>query len=444
MHEAGPHHCEDESVVLTIVDAIGNRAPRHLNPKGRQMQRWIGRLLLITACLNAALGPKPATASERQIGAAAAPQVSRLLELVVVTDHEMFLRYGADTSAVVRARVATADKIFRRELGVGLHLARIVVFETPDDPFDTPEGNQAIYGLADELASNRSRFVPSPSRADLLHLLTAREVGNPRGVSGGGGPCSGGGSASRFDTDDVVLEHELAHGIGALHDTGTCHGPYIMSGGGNGTSFSPCSKAEIAAALAQKTCQFEENLPTCRWYPADGDGDGLCDVLDRCASGTELLGVKLKLSAYRSMLLSGTANAGTTTVNPVADGLRVVVQTSAGGEVFDVEVPGGAYDAVTRRGWKTYGNGTRWTFVSKQTAVGGIVSKVILKAISDAPGWFAFTIQGTGSGVHPSVAGLAPRATLMLGADAAMCAETSFPSFACRTSGSGKILSCRN
>lgn len=408
------------------------------------MHPRVGKLL-IALCLAVAIETNCAAATELHVGAAAVPQVSRMLELVVVTDYEMFLRYGADTRAVVRERVNRADEIFRRDLGVGLHLARIVVFETPDDPFEAPEGVDAIQTLASELQAYRSQIVQFPSRADLVHLFTAREVLLVAGNSAGG-VCSHAASVSYFTTDAPrYFEHELGHDLGARHDVGSSCGDddYIMSGGGNGDSFSPCSKAAIAATLAQTSCQFEEDLPWCQ-SNADGDGDGLCDTLDLCTSETTLLDVKLKVNAYRSMEFSATANAGAASVDPAVEGLRVILQTAAGGEVFDVTVPGGAYDAATRRGWTVSGNGNRRTFVSKKTAVGGIVSKVILRSVPGAPGWFKFSVQGIGAEFHPSVAGGEPRATLMFGHELTRCADASFPSYTCRSASSGRSLVCRS
>jgi len=379
--------------------------------------------------------------------AAAAPAPGPVIELMVVADYELFQRHGADTVAVIRSRVNGADHILRRELGVGLHLAEVVVFDTPDDPFVTPAANGAVVDLLVELGSYGASLFAERKRPDLLYLFTGRFVGLPAAITYLGGAC-GSPSSNAVGvvppaSDGFVLEHEIGHSLGAVHDnlTACAGGRYVMTTTASWPFFSPCSKADIEVERANDGCLLQEGPRTCGSSP-DSDADGLCDELDRCDAGGTLFDAKLRLVAHRSVLVSGTLNAGTAAVDPAADGLRVIVQTPAGGEVFDVAVPGGAYDAGTGRGWRSNRAGTTWTFAAGAQSIGGIVSKVVVKADPKVPGWYHVTVKGLRAGVHPSIAGLEPRATIALGADG-RCFEKRFAATACRSPGSGRTLSCR-
>lgn len=67
-------------------------------------------------------------------------------------------------------------------------------------------------------------------------------------------------------------------------------------------------------------------------------------------------------------------------MNPLADGLRIVLITGTGRPVVDAVLPGGAYDAAKRIGWKSRlstGSKTIYTWTHSSTSVaapGGITS----------------------------------------------------------------------
>jgi hypothetical protein len=64
----------------------------------------------------------------------------------------------------------------------------------------------------------------------------------------------------------------------------------------------------------------------------------------------------------------GSALVGATPpIDPLTNGVRVLIQDNGGGTILDAVVPGGAYDAITKIGWKVNGSGT--TFKSRRGAV---------------------------------------------------------------------------
>jgi hypothetical protein len=53
-------------------------------------------------------------------------------------------------------------------------------------------------------------------------------------------------------------------------------------------------------------------------------------------------------------------------IDPIAKGLRLLVEDGLRGIVADTTIPPGAYDAGTRTGWRVSANGTRWKFSAPQ------------------------------------------------------------------------------
>ena len=82
-------------------------------------------------------------------------------------------------------------------------------------------------------------------------------------------------------------------------------------------------------------------------------------------------------------------------LDPVALGAAVVVEDAAGGRVADVTLPGGAYDAIAKVGWRTGGGGTSWRYVDRRPSPPGGIVKLSLKDLSRrAPGLVRVRIAG--------------------------------------------------
>ena len=76
------------------------------------------------------------------------------------------------------------------------------------------------------------------------------------------------------------------------------------------------------------------------------------------------------------------------TIDPVTNGVRFLVIDSTGAIPVDVTIPGGAYNAANKVGWKVNGSGTSWTYKNAGTVVPLVngITKVQLKAIPRRPG----------------------------------------------------------
>ena len=157
----------------------------------------------------------------------------------------------------------------------------------------------------------------------------------------------------------------------------------------------------------------------------DRDGDGVGDACDPCV-GAAIAGGKLVLGKLgaptgdRTLAFKGHMTVpAAPAIDPVTTGVRVLVDG-----VLDATIPGGAFDPITRTGWKTKKNGA-FTYRNGQGGILGI-AKVALKPSSKMPGRVQFAVGGrTGSwAVDP---GHLPRqATLILDAAAGQCGDAGF------------------
>src|SRR5439155_134576 len=80
-------------------------------------------------------------------------------------------------------------------------------------------------------------------------------------------------------------------------------------------------------------------------------------------------------------------------LDPIADGLRLVLRDSPDGVFLDVTLPPGAYSVATRTGWKVRGTG--FDFVTPQV-VGGAVKAAHLRRPASLPGVVRVAISGKG------------------------------------------------
>jgi len=81
-----------------------------------------------------------------------------------------------------------------------------------------------------------------------------------------------------------------------------------------------------------------------------------------------------------------------TGVDPIANGIRVVVDATSGAGGLDVTLPGGAL-------WKKNRSGTQWTYADRSGAVAGITKAVLKDRSKTRSGLVRLTVQGKPAGL---------------------------------------------
>jgi len=100
-------------------------------------------------------------------------------------------------------------------------------------------------------------------------------------------------------------------------------------------------------------------------------------------------------------------------LDPIGKGVRFVVTDAGGMRIVDAALPGGAYDAARRQGWRASAGGDRWKFVSRD-GVHGIVRLNLRDASATAPGLVAVKVKGRNGAYAPNPAELPLRVVLEL------------------------------
>lgn len=74
-------------------------------------------------------------------------------------------------------------------------------------------------------------------------------------------------------------------------------------------------------------------------------------------------------------------------LDPVATGIAIAIEDTAGTRVLDATLPGGAYDPVAKIGWQVNRAGTTWKYLNKSaTPPAGITTAIVKDRSKKAPG----------------------------------------------------------
>jgi hypothetical protein len=182
----------------------------------------------------------------------------------------------------------------------------------------------------------------------------------------------------------------------------------------------------------------------------DRDDDGRGDACDPCTNLLDIFASKARIKLTRidaptgdeTLRFKGTLDGVPLdpTIDPVTNGVRVILETdSPGGAFVDVVIPGG-------EGWKSNAAGTAWRYSNRDGLQG--IRKVRIKAPAKVSGRIKFAVRGKNlsfSGVDPA----SIKGTLIIDSPMAMdgqCGEAIFsgaPGGSCTLSKSGTKISCR-
>ncbi len=135
-------------------------------------------------------------------------------------------------------------------------------------------------------------------------------------------------------------------------------------------------------------------------------------------------------------------------IDPIMNGIRLRLQDSGGTPVVDVNIPGGAFDILARKGWTSNPKRTAWRYQDAAGINGGI-TKVLLrdKSIADRGGLIVFTITGRQSSYAVALGSEALRVIVTFDAAAQQRGEIQFNAAGqtpprCEFEKNGEMLKC--
>ena len=175
----------------------------------------------------------------------------------------------------------------------------------------------------------------------------------------------------------------------------------------------------------------------------DAGGDGDCDTPCRApvaADGAKLVfGNLLEPAGDDKIVFKGTATVGDpSAIDPLGDGLRLLVLSAAGVPVLDALVPGGAFDKDAGDGWKVNDRGDAWVY--KNTAGVAGLTKIKVKIPKATPDTVKFVVKGKKRGTFTVSGAAQPLSARLAFADGGVCVDATFA--ACNLKKGGKVLKC--
>ena len=189
---------------------------------------------------------------------------------------------------------------------------------------------------------------------------------------------------------------------------------------------------------------------TCQIAP-DDDGDGLCNPIDPCTGGAQLLRTRLALSRLGlppgddRLRLSGQVQlpiSPSPVIDPTGRGVRLVITDTAGLAALDTALVAG-FDPATGVGWTARGKSS-WRYDDRN----GLLSSITRMTIKLSPesGLVKFKASGKNGTYTANPAALPLTVTVVFDPPAATtgrCGESVFVPLSCVPASGGQVVRCR-
>lgn len=191
----------------------------------------------------------------------AMPPLTRVVRLAIVVDSKFNARHRGQGLEYALGLINSVDGIFREEFGIALQVETAInITDRHSDPlnFDNTTVEQMLRGFRDYRMNTRL----IGNNVSMVHLFTGNTpTDEPVGLAWIDTACRTDGYdvglSTHYRHDILLAAHELAHNLGALHDTDTSCAtssdkvmwPYISSA--TTQQFSSCTIASVKRSLAR-------------------------------------------------------------------------------------------------------------------------------------------------------------------------------------------------
>lgn len=202
-------------------------------------------------------------------------------------------------------------------------------------------------------------------------------------------------------------------------------------------------------------CDAVDNCDDSPGAQVDDDGDGIGNACDPCNNVLNVVSAKSKIIVQKintppgddKLAFGGQAILpASPTINPLGNGMRVVIADKDGLVLLDAIVPGGAYDRNTKVGWKVNKKGDAWTYVNRGTSPIAGVTGISFKRIASVPGLHKWTVRAKNASLSIGTGSVPLAGTIVVDsptAETGQCAETGFFVPSCKFNPPLSTVSCK-